>query len=215
MATVSRLLSFYFKNLCNWRRRTIVLLLAVFSLGHAGSVFAVDPPQNIRIENNVLLWDAVDNALNYNVFFLTGPVVDNSQTPRYVTTVENVLEFRPTTDGFYTVVTVAVGDNGLDFSNIETGVIVAFTESGAGTETASVGRFLEIRTASCDNVVAGGSCESQCSLTDARIPTGGACRADAGVVLHQRAQVNSFSCISQNDTSFVEVDVYCLNPSAL
>ena len=43
----------------------------------------------------------------------------------------------------------------------------------------------------------------------------GACRADAGVVLHQRARSNSFECISQSDTSFVEVDVYCLDTSTL
>lgn len=200
-----------------WRSRSIVLLLAVFSLGHASSVFAVDPPQNIRIEGNVILWDEVENAVNYNVYFLEGPVVDTTQSPRYVDTVNFGLEFNlnPTTDGFYTVVTVAVGDNGLEFSDVADGIVVPFSGSNENSTTVTVNNILEIRSVRCDNVVAGGSCQSQCPLAIGvrNIPTGGACRADAGVVLHQRALNDGFACISQNDTSFVEVDVYCLDVS--
>lgn len=195
------------------RRRTIILLLAVFSLGHTGSVFAVDPPQNIRLENNVLRWDATDNGAKYNIYFLSGPVVNNGVTPVYVTTITNVLEFRPTTDGFYTVVTVVAGNNGSEYSDVADGGTVAFNGAEEETETVSSNTRMEIRSLRCDNVVAGGSCENQCSFTNGRVPTGGACRADAGVVLHQRARTSGFECIAQNDTSFVEVDVYCLRTS--
>ena len=208
MNIVSRLLSVRLGNVCDLRRHTIILLLAVFSLGHIGSVFAVEPPDNIRLEDNVLSWDSVENAVNYNVYFLSGPVVDNSVTPRYAATVDNVLEYRPIMDGFYTVVTVAVGDNGLEFSDVADGETVAFNGSGEGPQIVTINSALEIRTVRCDNVVAGGSCESQCPFESRINPTGGACRADAGVVLHQRARINGFECISQNDTSFVEVDVY-------
>lgn len=209
MNIVNRVLSVCLGNVCNLHRRKIVLLLAVFSLGHAGSVFAINPPENIRLEDNVLRWDAVEDAANYNVYYLSGPVVDNSVTPRYVATVGNVREFRPTTDGFYTIVTVA--NNGLEFSNVADGASVAFDASGDSSPPVSSFRLVEVRSVRCDNVVSGGTCESQCSFAAISVPTGGACRADAGVVLHQRAQRNGFQCISQNDTSFVEVDVYCLN----
>jgi len=215
MNKASRVLLVQFGNVCDLRRCTIILLLAVFSLGHTGSIFAADPPENIRLEDNVLRWDPVENAVNYNVYLLSGPVVDNSVTPRYAATVNSVLEFRPTMDGFYTVVSVVLGDNGLEFSNVADGVTVAFSGSGEGPTIVTINNALEIRTVRCDDVVAGGSCESQCSLASRSNPTGGACRADTGVVLHQRARINGFECISQSDTSFVEVDVYCLRTSNL
>jgi len=215
MNIVSRGVSVYFRNVRDLCRRTVILLLAVFSLWHTGSVFAVEPPENIRLEDNVLRWDPVENAVNYNVYFLSGPVVDNTVTPLYAATVDNVLEFRPTMDGFYTVVTVVGGDNGLQFSNVADGMTVAFTGSGTGPTIVTINSALEIRSVRCDNIVAGGSCESQCPLASRINPTGGACRADAGVVLHQRAGVNGFECISQSDTSFVEVDVYCMVTSNL
>ena len=198
------------ENRFSLRSRLVILSLAVISLGHAGSVFAVDPPENIRLEDNVLRWDPVENAVNYNIYLLSGPVVDNTVTPLYAATVENPLEFRPTMEGFYTVVTVALGDTGLEFSNVADGETVAFSGSGEGARIVTINDALEIRTVRCDNVVAGGACESQCPLPSRINPTGGACRADTGVVLHQRALINGFECISQSDTSFVEVDVYCL-----
>lgn len=215
MNQVFRLLSAPIAIVCDLRRRTVILLLAVLSFGYAGGVFAVDPPENIRLENDILRWDPVENAVNYNVYLLSGPVVDNSVSPQYAATVDNVLEFLPTLDGYYTVVTVVVGNNGLEFSDVADGGTVAFSGSGEGPTVVTINSALEIRTVRCDNVVASGSCESQCSLASRRNPTGGACRADAGVVLHQRARINGFECISQNDTSFVEVDVYCLTTSNL
>ena len=215
MNIVCRVLSVYFGDVRDLHRRTIILLLAVLSSGYTGSVFAVDPPENIRLEDNVLRWDPVENAVNYNVYLLSGPVVDTTVTPRYAATVDNVLEFSPTMEGFYTVVSVVVGDNGLEFSNVADGVTVAFNGSAEGPTIVTINNALEIRTVHCDNVVAGGSCESQCSLASRINPTGGACRADVGVVLHQRARINGFECISQSDTSFVEVDVYCLTTSNL
>ena len=187
-------------------------MLAVFSLGATGSVFAVDPPENIRLEDGIILWDPVEDAVNYNVYLLTGPVVDNTVTPRYVTTVEDVLEFRPTVNGFYTIVTVGVGDDGLEFSDVADGVTVALSGLEENPPAVTIGNVLEIRTVRCENVVAGGSCESQCSFS---LSTGGACRADAGVVLHQRALSSGYECISQNDTSFVEADAYCLSTGNL
>lgn len=215
MTFVCRMLSALFGNLRVLHQRAIILSLAVFSFAYAGSAFAVDPPENIRLEDNVLRWDPVANAVNYNVYFLSGPVVDTTVSPLYAATVSDILEFRPTMDGFYTVVTVALGDNGLEFSDVADGETVAFSGTGQGPTTVTINNALQIRTMRCENVVAGGSCESQCPLPSRINPTGGACRADAGVVLHQRARINGFECISQSDTSFVEADVYCLTTSRL
>lgn len=215
MTLICRMLSALFGDIRLSRQRAIMLSLAVFSLAYTGSVFAVDPPENIRLEDNVLRWDPVANAVNYNVYFLSGPVVDSTVSPLYATTVSDILEFRPTMDGFYTVVTVALGDNGLEFSDVADGETVAFSGTEQGPTTVTINNALQIRTMRCDNVVAGGSCESQCPLPSRINPTGGACRADTGVVLHQRALINGFECISQSDTSFVEADVYCLTTSRL
>lgn len=190
-----------------WHRRSLLSMLLVLSVGHIGSVHAVDPPENIRSDNGVLLWDAVENALNYNVYFLTGAVVDNTVTPRYVTTVGDIREFRPIVDGFYTVVANVQGDDGLEFSNVAESGTVSFS----GTSEVALEDIFQLRSARCNNVVAGGSCAVGCPFLEKQIPTGGACRADAGVVLHQRARQESFACITQNDTSFMEVDVYCLD----
>ena len=215
MNIVCRVSLVQFRNVCDFVRRAIILSIAVCATGYAGGVFAANPPENIRLEENVLRWDPVENAVNYNVYLLSGPVVDNTVSPRYVDTVDTILEFMPTMDGFYTVVSVVVGDNGLEFSNVADGLTVAFDGLGEGPTIVTINSALEIRTVHCDNVVAGGSCESQCPLASRINPTGGACRADTGVVLHQRAKINGFECISQNDTSFVEVDVYCLLTSNL
>lgn len=196
-------------------RRAVILLLAVFSFAYTGSAFAVDAPENIRLEDGVLRWDPVENAVNYNIYLLSGPVVNNSVSPRYAATVENPLEYSPIFDGFYTVVTVATGDNGLEFSNVADGGTVAFTGVAGGPTIVTVNSVLEIRTMRCDNIVAGGTCASQCAFVSRSNPTGGACRADTGVVLHQRALINGYECISQQDTSFVETDVYCLSTSNL
>ena len=188
-----------------------VLLFAVLCLGQAGAALAVDPPENIRLEDGLLKWDPVEDAVNYNVYFLTGPVVDVTVTPRYVGTVDGPREFLPPMDGFYTVVTVGIAE----FSDVADGGTVAVTGRGDGPSTVTVNDALQIRSVRCENVVAGGACESQCPLASRINPTGGACRADAGVVLHQRALINGFECVSQSDTSFVEVDVYCLLTSNL
>ena len=197
------------------RRRMATLLFAVLCLGQAGAALAVDPPENIRLEDGRLRWDPVANAVNYNVYFLSGPVVDVSVTPRYAGTVGEAREFSPFMDGFYTVVTVGVGPDGLEYSDVADGETVAVTGMGDGPSTVTVNDALQIRSVRCDDVVAGGACDSQCPLASRINPMGGACRADAGVVLHQRALVNGFECISQSDTSFVEVDVYCLRTSNL
>ena len=198
------------------RRRITALLFAVLCLGHAGGALAVDPPQNIRLEDGLLRWDPVANAVNYNVYFLSGPVVDVSVTPQYAGTVgDEAREFLPFMDGFYTVVTVGTGPDGLEYSDVADGETVAVSGMGDGPSTVTVNDALQIRSVRCDDVVAGGACDSQCPLASRINPMGGACRADAGVVLHQRALINGFECISQTDTSFVEVDVYCLRTSNL
>ena len=140
-------------------------------------------------------------------------MVDNSQTPRYVETVVDGLEFNPSEDGFYTIVAVGVGDNGLEFSDVGEGMVVPVTGSDGNVLISTVNTIFDVRSTRCGGVVAGGSCQSMCPITEGVLPTGGACRADAGVVLHQRALNNGFECISQNDTSFVEVEVYCLDIS--
>jgi len=173
-------------------------------------VNAVDAPGNIRIEDSLLKWDSVPQANSYNIYYIDGPVVDVTVSPRYITTVSGSNAFRPSTRGYYTVVSV-VFSGGDQFSDVAEGEVVFFAGNEQDPNLISRSEFFELRTLRCSNQVAGSSCAIQCANNVRRIPTGGACRADAGVVLHQRARQNGYECLVQQDSSFVEVDVYCLN----
>jgi len=176
----------------------LALLPALLLSGHA---YAVDPPANIRVEQNLLLWDDVAGSSKYNIYFFNSSATGANGD--FITTVVGANEFELSMAGFYTVVTVTPDG---EFSALNAVSRVEFTGSSEPKPVS------EILTQRCENAVAGSTCTAQCATSNTYFASGGACRADTGTVIHHRALQTGFECIVQNDTSFVEADVYCLRP---
>ena len=193
------------------RRITLCALALLPTMLMSGAAHAVDPPTNIRIEQNVLLWDDVPGANKYNIYYFTHPSAeDTGNSIQYRATVDGRNEYLPTEAGFYTVVTVGSNSQGgTAFSDLTNSTVVEFNIGGNQADAVTGDQLFLIRTLRCNNTVTGSSCIAQCPTPRIYNATGGACRADTGTVLHQRARQSGFECIAQNDTSFVEVDVYC------
>lgn len=174
---------------------------------------SISAPQNIRIESTTLQWDSVEGATGYNIYILDQSERSDTNRGFYLATVSGLTEYRVSTLGFYTVVSILdIPNQRVLFSDIWDGQLVYFGGLDSGQElviTRSPG--FETRTRRCTNVVAAESCTATCADVLRKIPSGGACRADSGVVLHQRVRSDGYECITQQDTSFVEADVICLN----
>jgi len=205
-------------------------LVAMLLILQSPHLLASDPPENIRFEDGLLRWDAVDDALSYNVYALNAPVNGNGF---YVTTVEDALEFQTTFSGFYTVVAffggmpeefsaitdseIVEGGDGPLLNNDELSAL--FTPAPAtGNGSTGSGSFLlgllsEVRTNRCTNVISGEGCAVQCDdIDEVSIATGGACRADSAIILHGRASIGGYECLATADAAYVEVDAICLFP---
>ncbi len=180
------------------------LLPALLFSGHAQ---AVEPPANIRLEQNVLMWDAVDSVSKFDIYLLTnlGPNANGD----YVATVVDANEYTLSSPGIYTVVSAT--DNG-EYSTLDSSGRAVFDVDNNESETVADNPVSEIRTQRCVNAVAGETCTAQCRTQAGYSATGGACRADTGTVIHHRALQAAFQCIVQNDTFFVETDIYCRRP---
>ena len=67
----------------------------------SGVAQAVDPPTNIRIEQNVLLWDDVPGANKYNIYYFTHPSAEDvGNSIQYRATVDGRNKYLPTEVGF-------------------------------------------------------------------------------------------------------------------
>ncbi len=199
-------------------------LIALLLVLQSPVSLANDPPQNIRFEGGLLVWDTVDGAVSYNVYALSAPV---NGSGFYVDTVEDVTEYQTTFNGFYTVVAF-FGGTPQEFSAITDAEIV---DGGDGPritgsrelfellgpdpvieEPNTDFRLSEVRTNRCTNMFAGESCAVMCDANVVSIATGGACRAASGIVLHERAIAGGYECLATADTDYVEVDAICLFP---
>ncbi len=145
------------------------------------------------------------NALGciYNIYIRYGQSSD--ATGGYIATVHGITEFRPSLDGYYSVV---AGYSGR-FSNLSDAAIVHYKSDIDTTPGLTTERFYEIRTNRCTDISAGQSCSVLCGAPRQKNVTGGACRADGAVIVHQRARYDGYECIATSDTNYVEVDVFC------
>jgi len=182
----------------------LVLLPALLLSSHA---HAVDPPANIRVEQNVLLWDDVAGASKYNIYFFNSAATGANGD--FVTTVVGADGFVLSETGFYTVVTISPAG---EYSALNAASRVEF--NAGSSEPIIDGGFpiTVINTQRCENAIAGSTCTAQCARPVLYSATGGACRGDTGALIHHRARPKGFECIVQNDTAFVEADVYCRRP---
>ena len=204
-------------------------LIAMLLILQSPHLLASDPPENIRFEDGLLRWDAVDGAISYNIYALSSPVNGNGF---YVTTVEDALEYQTTFSGFYTVVAffggapeqfsaitdseLVEGGDGplLGFDELAAQFFSApATDSGStGDSTILLGLLSEVRTNRCTDVITGEGCAVMCDDDEVSIATGGACRADSAIILHGRATNRGYECLATADAAYVEVDAICLFP---
>ncbi len=193
---------------------SLLLIVIALNMMLSTKAFALDPPENIRIDGGRLSWDAVPDANEYHLYYFERPVPSASVVGNYVRLTGGTswpLDIFNDPFGYYTVVAVRTDDQSmpLEFSAVTDGEIVAYLDPTV-TPAPNSDRFsIVVNTQRCDALVAGAGCVATCSTST--IPTGGACRADTGVSVHQRALQNGYQCLTQQDVSFVEADVYCLN----
>jgi len=191
------------------------ILVALFFAFQMPVLFASDPPENIRIEDDLLRWDPVEGAISYNIYATTTPVNGNGF---YVTTVVDGTEFQPTFPSLYTVVSF-FGGTPEEFSDVDAGEFVQFGDDPILTSAElfellfpPVEQNSEVRTNRCTDIGSGQSCAVMCDADASWVATGGACRADSPIVLHQRAIGGGYECLATDETAYVEVDVICLRP---
>ncbi len=198
----------------SWKRIPVVLA-AVLLVFQVTSSFAADSPENVRIEDGVLLWDPVDGAVSYNIYATTTLVNGNGY---YVATVLNETEFQPTFKALYTVVAFYGGTPAV-YSDIDAGQYVQWGDDPilTGEEIfallmPTMERNSEIRTNRCTDVSAWQGCTAMCDTSRNWVASGGACRAEGQIILHQRTKNGGYECLATSGTAYVETDVICLKP---
>ena len=105
-----------------------VLYVSLF----AGYALAADAPDNIRLEQNRMVWDDVDGVSTFDIYLLSSAGLNANGT--YLTTVVDANEFALSTAGVYTV--VSASPNG-EYSPLHSGGRVRFdntdNSSSSGT----------------------------------------------------------------------------------
>lgn len=192
----------------------ILISALVLNVMLSSMVFAIDPPANIQLNDGELSWDAVEGVREYHIYYFDEPIPSSSNLGNYVRLTGGTswpLDTFGDPFGFYTVVAVQTDDQSMpvEFSAITEGAVVAYMDPNDDSSSVSSLNSIVIIAQLCENLEVGSSCIASCPSPS--IPTGGACRANAGVVLHHRALQDGYQCLPQQDTSFVETDVFCLN----
>lgn len=189
------------------RAHVFLLLLMLFPLESMAQEI-LPPVENVRVEDGAIVWEPPENILSiignrrlvYNIYRANPPYAI------YVATVSDALFFRPSLTDDYLVV---ASDSGSRFSSIDEATVVRFTFDTVVKPGLTTLSSYEIRTNRCTDMAAGQSCSVRCGNNNHLGPTGGACRADGAVVLHQRARHDGYECITTADTAYVEADVFC------
>ena len=201
----------------NTKQKYLSILALVFTLPlsmmYSSLVYAIDPPANIQINDGQLSWDPVEGVNEYHLYYFDQPVPSITNVGNYVRLTGGTRwSLRASNDpfGYYTVVAVLVDRLSvpIDFSKITEGIVVPYLDPN-DTPSISSSISIDVVSEQCDNMVVGSVCAAACAAP--AIATGGACRADAGVTIHQRALGGEYQCLTQQDTSFIQADVYCLS----
>ena len=169
-------------------------------------------PENVRVVEDSLEWDAVPDAAGYNIYFTgsteQGGLLDTPLT--YIATVRGATRFPLEFTGNYSV--VSFNQNATLFSNQFSPGVRARYEAGI-----DVGRppAPGVFSVTCGNVEGGEPCTAPCPSAPGDtglVATGGACSASDFVPLNATAQERSYSCAVQTFSSEVRAQVYCSAP---
>ncbi len=119
------------KSLSSVQKITQLLLVVgiLQALLYSGYAHAIDAPENIRLEQNRLLWDEVDGISKYDIYLLN---VDHpNANGTYLESVEGVNEYVLSASGVYTVVTASPDG---EFSALHSGARVVY-DTGVSRDT--------------------------------------------------------------------------------
>ena len=167
-------------------------------------------PENVRVVGDLLVWDAVEDAAGYNIYFTDrtdrGGLLDTPVT--YIATVKDATQYPLEFIGNYSVVSFNQGAT--LFSNQFSAQVRARFEEGL-TVIRSPGVF----SVTCGNADASELCTASCPSVPGGanlIATGGACSTSDFVPVNAIAGDSSYSCAVQEFSSEVRAQVYCSNP---
>ncbi len=164
-------------------------------------------PENVRIENGTLKWDAVDTAGGYNIYFDAG--TDESAVPlTYIDTVKGATEYQLERNGTFSV--VSFNQDASLFSNQFSPSVRVVFDDGITFEDP-----VQLFSVVCGNVQPGEPCVASCpgpsNSGDSFYATGGTCSTFDGVEVRASGEQTSFSCDVQTVSNEVRAQVYCLN----
>ncbi len=170
-------------------------------------------PENVRIEDGVLRWNAVPEAGGYNILFNARDVRGffNLRNMNYLDTVIDATEYNVTQVGTYQV--IAFNENASLFSpTINQGDAYYNPDDlNVGQPTSILEmNLMQVRSVTCENVEPGGSCRAVCPL-EHDIATGGACSTSDIIEADATATTISYQCTVPLFSGFVTAQVYCLN----
>ena len=195
----------------------IAVAAALLIAGAAAVANDVPPnfpnPTDVRVEGDVLTWDAVAGAGGYNVYFDAGTSPDGADTPlTYIATVKGATELALEVSGTYSVVSFNA-DASLFSNQFSPGVRVVYD---GGLSFASPVQLLSV---TCGNVQAGGDCTAICPGGAAGgfsfLATGGACATSDVVEADATAGPSSYTCTVPTFSGEVRAQVYCLDAGRL
>lgn len=174
---------------------------------------AFPTPENVRIENGVLMWEPVPGAGGYNILFNARDVTSFVflRGMNYLDTVIGSTEYNVTQVGTYQV--IAFNENSSLFSptNEQGDAYYNPNNESVGQPTSFLERnLMQVRSETCENVDAGGSCRAVCPL-EHDIATGGACSTSDIIEADATATTISYQCTVPLFSGFVTAHVYCLN----
>ena len=196
----------------------IAVAAALLLAGAAAAVANDVPPNfpnpaNVRVEADVLTWDAVADAGGYNVYFDAGTSPDGADTPlTYIATVKGATALALEASGTYSVVSFNA-DASLFSNQFSPGVRVVYR---GGLDFASPVQLLSI---TCGNVQAGEACTASCPGASTGgfsfLATGGACATSGTVEADASADPASYTCTVPTFADEVRAQVYCLDTGRL
>lgn len=167
-------------------------------------------PENVRIEGDLILWDAVEGAAGYNIYFTDrtdrGGLFDTPLT--YIATVRDATEFPLEFTGNYSV--VSFNEDATLFSNQFSPLVRVRFEAGI-----SVDLTPGIYSVTCGNLEAGELCTASCPNAPGGtglVATGGACSTTDFVPVNATAEATSYSCSIQDFSNEVRAQAYCSLP---
>jgi len=204
------------RDACKAVAAAALLLLGATSPANAQSFGNNVPPdfpnpENVRVSGDSIVWDAVEGAAGYNIYFTDrterGGLFDTPLT--YIDTVRGATRFPLEFTGNYSV--VSFNQDASLFSNQFSPSVRVRYEAGTSVAPSSPGVF----SVTCGNVGGGESCTASCPSAPGGtgpVATGGACSTSDFVPVNATAEERSYSCAVQTFSGEVRAQVYCYDP---